>query len=142
MYETKEVMSIYEFKKTYEERLTTRPQNIKAWHLNARRSKRRDNWVSLIDNNKIVCPATWKEVAYVWHDYKESTNSWHYNFYSEDGDMFTIDHIIPIAKWWDRMYPNVQPMIESFNTAKWNLNKQQAIETIRKLQILIDNDCF
>lgn len=81
-------------------------------------SIRKKHWLYLIKNNMLTCPVTKKKVAYCSYDYKKNVNSYHYNFYSEDGDMFTIDHIKPKVKGGTNSFDNIQPMIAEENFKK------------------------
>jgi len=84
----------------------------------AKLSKRKRNWIHLIENGMLVCPASEKLVAYCSYDKNMKANSFHYNFYAEDGEMFTIDHKIPKAKGGTGALDNVQAMIQRENTKK------------------------
>lgn len=82
-------------------------------------SKRKIQWLSLIEINKLTCPCTKLKVSHVQFDYNPSSNTFHYNFYSKDGQMFTIDHIIPKSKGGSIMgIDNLQPMIDVYNFGK------------------------
>lgn len=88
-------------------------------------SIRKRHWIYLIDNNKLVCPASGLIVNYCTYDYKKSCNSYHYNFRSKDNLLFTIDHKIPKQKGGTNDFSNVQPMIAEYNFKK----KSQLIYT-------------
>lgn len=84
-------------------------------------SYRKLHWEYLIKNNLLVCPATNKKVYFCGLDYRESSDSYHYNFYSSDNELFTIDHKIPISKGGNKLrFSNVQPMIFEANIEKSN----------------------
>lgn len=85
-------------------------------------SKRRACWIKLIEANRLICPASQKEVSYCSIDENQNrVKSIHLNFYSEDGDMFTIDHILPKSKGGKHVdLDNIQPMIAKHNHRKGN----------------------
>ena len=89
-------------------------------------SNRKKHWIYLIENNLLTCPATGKEVSYCSYDRldykgKNIKPTYHYNFYSEDGELFSIDHKIPISKGGHKTaVSNIQPMIMSKNFEKKN----------------------
>ena len=84
-------------------------------------SRRKAQWLKLIKANKLTCPSTGLKVSCVQYDYSPSSNSFHYNFYSEEGGMFTVDHITPKSKGGSVMdIKNLQPMIEIHNFKKGN----------------------
>lgn len=85
---------------------------------NLGKSWRRTMWYKLIKDNNLTCPATGKTVAYCSYDYNKSGKSFHYNFYSEDGELFTLDHKTPKSLGGHKTdYDNIQPMIykDNFN---------------------------
>lgn len=90
-------------------------------------SVRKNHWFHLILNDMLVCPATQKKVAYCGYDAlisrKNKNNvAYHFNFYSEEGDLFTIDHKIPKSMGGNaRDVNNIQPM-ECFSN--WNKSNQ------------------
>ena len=84
-------------------------------------SKRKEFWRYLIEENKLVCPATNKIVKYCSYDKLISKNkkiTYHFNFYSEDGELFTIDHKIPKYIGGMDNITNIQPMIWYENIKK------------------------
>ena len=84
-------------------------------------SYRKMHWKYLIENNMLTCPVTGKVVSYCSLDEDVYCHSLHYNFYSEDGEMFTIDHKIPISKGGKKYgFTNIQPMIQFENSKKGN----------------------
>lgn len=84
------------------------------------RRPRKRNWMRLIEENKLICPVTKKVVSYCSLDQNmKGAKTFHYNFYSDDGDMFTIDHIHPVSKGGEReALKNIQPMIDIHNFDK------------------------
>lgn len=84
-------------------------------------SNRKRMWLHLIKTNQLICPASKKSVAYCSYDIKENVNTYHYNFYSEDGELFTIDHKIPISLGGKKNnLDNIQPMVFEENMKKRN----------------------
>lgn len=85
-------------------------------------STRKLNWIYLIKMNHLTCPVTNKKVAYCSYDRKKhnikTKPTFHYNFYAADGDLFTIDHKIPISQGGKKNTNNIQPMIAKHNFAK------------------------
>lgn len=81
---------------------------------------RKLSWIKLIKANKLTCPVTNKTVAYCSLDEQQNkVKSRHYNFYSEDGTMMSIDHIIPKSKGGHHTHiSNLQPMVEKENWKK------------------------
>jgi hypothetical protein len=84
---------------------------------------RKLHWYHLIMENLLTCPATEKRVAYCSYDVMEHPNpkvqpAYHFNFYSEDDEMFTIDHKIPKSLGGTDLIDNVQPMIGDINWRK------------------------
>lgn len=84
---------------------------------------RKQHWYNLITENLLTCPATEKRVAYCSYDVIEHPNpkvqpSYHFNFYSEDDEMFTIDHKMPKSLGGADITDNVQPMIGEINWRK------------------------
>jgi 5-methylcytosine-specific restriction endonuclease McrA len=96
----------------YIERLTEMYQSGKKI------SKRKRFWRYLIMNNELVCPVTEKKVAYCSLDKNVKSETLHYNFYSEDDELFTIDHKIPKSKGGKDNTTNIQPMIAEENWDK------------------------
>lgn len=85
-------------------------------------SFRKKAWIYLIKNNILMCPATKKIVAYCSYDMRENKKfpTYHYNFYSKDGELFTIDHKTPLSKGGKNIMNNIQPMIGEINWEKGN----------------------
>lgn len=81
---------------------------------------RKMNWIKLIKANKLTCPITNKTVTFCSLDEQQNkVKSLHYNFYSEDGTLMTIDHIIPKSKGGHHTdISNLQPMVEEENYIK------------------------
>lgn len=78
-------------------------------------------WMQLINEDKLTCPVTGLIVSYCSLDQNNSSRikSKHYNFYSECGQMFTIDHVTPLSKGGHRnKIENIQPMIDIHNWEK------------------------
>ena len=90
-----------------------------------RRSKfmkgRKSQWYHLIMTDQLVCPASGKKVAICSYDimeHKKSEPTFHFNFYTEDWELFTIDHKIPLRHGGANHNSNVQPMIGTINWEK------------------------
>lgn len=89
-------------------------------------SMRKRWWLSLLarGGDKLVCPISGLKVARLHLDvqyYKSGKCSYHWNFYSENGRMFTVDHIHPRSKGGDVMnVENLQAIIGSYNEYKGN----------------------
>jgi hypothetical protein len=81
-------------------------------------SIRKKHWVYLIEKNKLICPITQKKVTHCYFDLHKKNNTNHYNFYGENDELFTIDHIKPKAKGGTNDFDNVQPMIAEENFKK------------------------
>lgn len=80
---------------------------------------RKGNWIRLINANKLTCPVTSQVVTYCSLDKHKWNESLHYNFYSKDHVMFTIDHILPISRGGNTTaLENIQPMIDIHNFEK------------------------
>lgn len=80
-------------------------------------SKRKRFWRFLINKNELECVATGKVVSYCRYDVTK-TGTYHYNFYSEGGELFTIDHKIPKSRGGKDNTTNIQPMLQENNTEK------------------------
>ena len=107
MYKSLEKISIEEF--------VLRMQNIS----HQKRRPRKRNWLRLIKADKLTCPSTGLKVSYCSLDLNTKSNTKHYNFYSEDDQMFTIDHIYPVSKGGPKeSLDNIQPMIDKYNFEK------------------------
>ena len=86
-------------------------------------SARKSQWLKLIKANRLVCPETGLKVHRLQLDVKQFKNgcSYHFNFYSECGELFTVDHIIPKSKGGHpHKLENLQPMIAVNNWKKGN----------------------
>jgi hypothetical protein len=92
-----------------------------------RRSKvmkgRKTHWYKLIIDGALTCPATGIKVERCRLDIQKHPSpkvedTYHFNFYSADGKLFTIDHKTPLAQGGRDVYENVQPMIAEFNWEK------------------------
>ncbi len=89
-------------------------------------STRKKHWIYLIENGMLECPVTNKKVAYCSYDRmdygkKGVKSTFHYNFYSEDNELFSIDHKLPISKGGHKTtVSNIQPMVMSKNFEKKN----------------------
>ncbi len=84
-------------------------------------SNRKKHWVYLIKNNLLECVVTKELVSYCSYDCKENkdTTTYHYNFYSEKGELFSIDHKTPIARGGSKTNNNnVQVMLMKPNNEK------------------------
>lgn len=82
-------------------------------------SKRKLFWKNLIENGNIICPVTKKKVAYCSYDViGRKVKSYHYNLRSEDGTLFTIDHIMPLSMGGKNHISNIQPMVMEENFKK------------------------
>jgi len=84
---------------------------------------RKMHWYKLIIDGALTCPATGIRVERCRLDIQKHPNpkvedTYHFNFYSEDGKLFTIDHKTPLAQGGRDVYENVQPMIAEFNWDK------------------------
>lgn len=110
---------------------------------NKRCSNRKMEWLLLIKHKKLVCPISGFKVSYIGYDenkHKKGTKSFHYNFYSESGQMFTIDHIIPKSLGGKQKdITNIQPMISYFNSIKSNdLISNEDLLKLEKTQIYLN----
>ena len=92
-----------------------------------RRSKvmkgRKAHWYKLVIDGNLTCPVTGLKAEYCRLDIQKHPNpkvedTYHFNFYSADGDLFTIDHKTPLSQGGRDIYENVQPMIAEFNWEK------------------------
>ena len=85
-------------------------------------SRRKRNWLNLIKVGRLTCPVTNLEVAYFSYEKcigKNGRDSFHYNFYSACGKLFTIDHIMPVSKGGLKScIDNIQPMEAEANFEK------------------------
>lgn len=95
---------------------------LKSGHEILEISRRKNHWIHFIETNNLVCPATGKSVSYCSYDrrdYKNGQSSFHYNFYSVDDELFSIDHKLPISEGGSKTAKsNVQPMIMEENHKK------------------------
>ena len=80
-------------------------------------SFRKRAWSYHIIKNTLSCVISGEKVAYCSYDQHEY-GSKHYNFYSEDGEIFTIDHIIPKSHGGKDVLHNTQLILENINTLK------------------------
>lgn len=81
---------------------------------------RKLHWYNLILNNNLICPATNEYVAYCAYDIHINNNTYHFNFYDKNGELFTIDHKLPLSIGGKNHIHNVQPMIGDNNWEKGN----------------------
>lgn len=81
-------------------------------------SKRKRFWEHLILTGQLTCPATGLVVTYCQLDRHVKANSLHYNFYSECGEFFTIDHKIAKHIGGKDVVSNIQPMEYHANVHK------------------------
>ena len=96
------------------------------------RSRRKKQWIKLIRKGRLTCPATGRKVAYCSYD-KSSSGSFHYNFYSDRGELFTIDHIKPTSKGGYKMdVNNLQPMIAQYNWSKGDMDNEEYLKQIEE----------
>jgi len=82
-------------------------------------------WVYFINNNILTCPVSGLVVSYcsldrVDHVKSEVSSTYHYNFYSQDGQHITVDHKIPKSMGGSNHFENLQPMLEIENSKKGN----------------------
>jgi 5-methylcytosine-specific restriction endonuclease McrA len=88
-------------------------------------SQRKRQWLHMIHANKLTCPVTDLKVAYCSYD-RTDMGTFHYNFYSENGKLFTVDHIIPRSKGGSKMkLKNLQPMIGKYNWRKGSIDNKE-----------------
>lgn len=86
-------------------------------------SKRKLQWLSLIAAGKLTCPVSGLKVHHVRLNKvpKKRGFSYHWDFYSECGEFFTVDHIHPKSKGGSVMdISNLQPMLWQHNAEKGN----------------------
>lgn len=109
-------------------------------------SKRKGWWIRLINANKLICPITDLKVKYVSLDInrgrpnkkKKTQATFHYNFYSECGKLFTVDHIIPRSKGGaENDVNNLQPMIAKYN---WEKGDDVNYRVIQQAPTEVEND--
>jgi len=99
-------------------------------------SRRKKEWRLLIENNKLVCPFSNKRVAYCSYDFNEPAQTYHWNFYSEDDQLFTIDHIVARSKGGNSCeIDNLQPMLYDYNFQKGAKNMTEFRKEISKTQL-------
>ena len=79
---------------------------------------RKLHWYNLILNSNLICPATNDSVAYCGYDMNIKNNTYHFNFYGKNGELFTIDHKMPLSLGGKDHIQNVQPMIAKDNWEK------------------------
>lgn len=93
----------------------------------AKRSKnmngRKEHWYKLITDENLKCPVTKISAEYCRLDIRKHANpkiedTYHFNFYGANNELFTIDHKVPLAKGGKDYYDNVQPMVAEFNWEK------------------------
>lgn len=79
---------------------------------------RKLHWYNLILNSNLICPATNDSVAYCGYDIHIHNKTYHFNFYGKNGELFTIDHKMPLSLGGKDHIHNVQPMIAKDNWEK------------------------
>jgi hypothetical protein len=85
-------------------------------------------WLRLIRHggSKLVCPYTSKTPHTIRHDLRNQKRggyTFHWNIYSEDGSLLTIDHIIPQSKEGSKTHiSNLQVMESAANREKGDLD--------------------
>ena len=103
-------------------------------------SNRKRQWLKLIEANKMTCPVSGIEVAEVRHDYHEHNKTYHYNFYSACGQLFTVDHIYPKALGGSPMaISNLQPMLYNPNSYKAS-NAPKLATTLESSNFVTEED--
>lgn len=99
-------------------------------------SRRKREWHLLIQNNKLTCPISGKKVAYCSYDRKISQNTFHWNFYSRDGELFTVDHIIARSQGGASCnIENLQPMLYDYNMEKGKKTMDEFRKDLSKNQL-------
>lgn len=113
--------------KEFVERIKSTPNRVsKSGKEYTKISDRKKHWIYLIENNNLICPVTGKTVDYCSYDREDFKNpktlsTFHYNFYSADDELFSIDHKHPISKGGSkRDFDNIQPMVMLENFKKKN----------------------
>lgn len=88
--------------------------------LNAKeKSSRKLNWYTLILEGRLECPISKEVITELRYDINTKGKTYHFNFYSDKGNLMTIDHIKPISKGGDLVGShNVQPMTIKHNEKK------------------------
>lgn len=81
-------------------------------------SHRKTFWYYLIKSKQLTCRVTNKTVSYCGLDYYRKNNQYSYNFYSEDDELFNIDHKLPKSLGGTNDFSNIQPMIAEENMKK------------------------
>jgi hypothetical protein len=79
---------------------------------------RKLHWYNLISENNLKCPASNDDVAYCGYDIHNTNKSFHFNFYNKNGELFTIDHKMPLSLGGRDHIDNIQPMIGRVNWKK------------------------
>lgn len=76
----------------------------------------------MINKGKLTCAATNKPIAYLSYDVTNlpaAKRTYHFNFYTEEDELITVDHVYPKSLGGSEMdVENLQPMIGEYNWAK------------------------
>lgn len=89
-------------------------QGTKEW-----KSKRKQQWVSILEAGKLICPFSKELVHELRYDLCITDNTYHFNFYSEKGNPLTVDHITPKSLGGSEMdADNLQPALLIHNSKK------------------------
>lgn len=109
------------FQKQYQKIYVHKPESffdkIGIQHI----SKKRFNiWKRIFLNQKDYCILSNKKLNYVSLD-KIKKNIHIYNFYTEDHQLLTLDHIQPDSKGGSYSYDNLNPLLETLNLCRANV---------------------